>query len=409
MPLQTSSVNENTRTNPSLDSSSLSNEQTTYTNNLNLREQWQIELSINKNKFPLDPIFKSFFKKFDTNYEEWKNFRNEIKQIIPLNNAFNEDFIDKNPIDIDNEPIFISFFKNFFLNNDFLFPTSRRNIKRRLNYIQSEIKSDYDKDSETSTSLLTPSSPSLSTTLSTSNSKATLVTPTVTPPATSKATSTGDIKEFLIEFKNFIRIPYAQLLLICEELKISKFDEEILIMMCEELIKYNDITYKTYLCMLKSSPSRYLLSTILKIAHIKSKPLVYGLLLPLIKQPPEIDLVPNHLEQQQYEGEDEGVSKRFEDWDDAMIDIYISIFSQKFQLLNEPEEILSRFLKYLDFNIEQKPENQKLGQLMMIIVTKHSNDIMEMLQELKDIIEKTKSYFKRIVLVHLNKLMNNQV
>ncbi|CAJ0837737.1 9453_t:CDS:2 [Entrophospora sp. SA101] len=373
MPLQTSSVNENTRTNPSLDSSSLSNEQTTYTNNLNLREQWQIELSINKNKFPLDPIFKSFFKKFDTNYEEWKNFRNEIKQIIPLNNAFNEDFIDKNPIDIDNEPIFISFFKNFFLNNDFLFPTSRRNIKRRLNYIQSEIKSDYDKDSETSTSLLTPSSPSLSTTLSTSNSKATLVTPTVTPPATSKATSTGDIKEFLIEFKNFIRIPYAQL------------------------------------CMLKSSPSRYLLSTILKIAHIKSKPLVYGLLLPLIKQPPEIDLVPNHLEQQQYEGEDEGVSKRFEDWDDAMIDIYISIFSQKFQLLNEPEEILSRFLKYLDFNIEQKPENQKLGQLMMIIVTKHSNDIMEMLQELKDIIEKTKSYFKRIVLVHLNKLMNNQV
>nr|CAG8640711.1 10171_t:CDS:2 [Entrophospora candida] len=329
MPLQTSSVNENTRTNPSLDSSSLSNEQTTYTNNLNLREQWQIELSINKNKFPLDPIFKSFFKKFDTNYEEWKNFRNEIKQIIPLNNAFNEDFIDKNPIDIDNEPIFISFFKKFFLNNDFLFPTSRRNIKRGLNYIQSEIKSDYDKDSETSTSLLTPSSPSLSTTLSTSNSKATL-------------------------------------------------------------------------CMLKSSPSRYLLSTILKIAHIKSKPLVYGLLLPLIKQPSEI-------EQQQYEGEDEGVSKRFEDWDDAMIDIYISIFSQKFQLLNEPEEILSRFLKYLDFNIEKKPENQKLGQLMMIIVTKHSNDIMEMLQELKDIIEKTKSYFKRIVLVHLNKLMNNQV
>ncbi|CAJ0765632.1 13707_t:CDS:2 [Entrophospora sp. SA101] len=305
MPLQTSSVNENTRTNPSLDSSSLSNEQTTYTNNLNLREQWQIELSINKNKFPLDPIFKSFFKKFDTNYEEWKNFRNEIKQIIQ-------------------------------------YIASRRNIKRRLNYIQSEIKSDYDKDSETSTSLLTPSSPSLSTTLST------------------------NIKEFLIEFKNFIRIPYAQL------------------------------------CMLKSSPSRYLLSTILKIAHIKSKPLVYGLLLPLIKQPPEI-------EQQQYEGEDEGVSKRFEDWDDAMIDIYISIFSQKFQLLNEPEEILSRFLKYLDFNIEQKPENQKLGQLMMIIVTKHSNDIMEMLQELKDIIEKTKSYFKRIVLVHLNKLMNNQV
>lgn len=91
MPLQIS-VNENTRINPSLDSPSLlSNEQTTYinavnknvdNNNLNLREQWKIELSINRNKFPLDPIFKSFFKKFDTKYEEWKNFRNEIKQII---------------------------------------------------------------------------------------------------------------------------------------------------------------------------------------------------------------------------------------------------------------------------------------------------------------------------------------
>ena len=66
-----------------------------------------------------------------------------------------------------------------------------------------------------------------------------------------------------------------------------------------------------------------------------------------------------------------------------MIEILFSVFNQKFQIENQ--DIFKRFLYYLNLNIELQSKNQKLGQILLLLVTKHSESIMDYLEVLSSL------------------------
>jgi len=85
-----------------------------------------------------------------------------------------------------------------------------------------------------------------------------------------------------------------------------------------------------------------------------------------------------------------------------MIEILFSIFNQKFQIENQ--KIFKRFLYHLNLNLELQPNNQKLGQILLLLVTKHSESIMYHLEEIKVAAEKSTTFMKKSVLGKVNSL-----
>src|SRR3954454_3993774 len=96
-----------------------------------------------------------------------------------------------------------------------------------------------------------------------------------------------------------------------------------------------------------------------------------------------------------------------ENWDDSMVEILFSVFNQKFQIENP--NIFKRFLYYLNLNIELQPKNQNLGQILLLLVTKHSESIMDHLEEIKIAAEKSNTFMKKSVLGKVNSLTKKRV
>lgn len=85
-----------------------------------------------------------------------------------------------------------------------------------------------------------------------------------------------------------------------------------------------------------------------------------------------------------------------------MIEILFSMFNQKFQIENQ--NIFKRFIYCLDLNLELQPNNQKLGQILLLLVTKHAESIMDHLEEIKVAAEKSTTFMKKSVLGKINSL-----
>ncbi|CAG8587208.1 1033_t:CDS:2, partial [Scutellospora calospora] len=107
--------------------------------------------------------------------------------------------------------------------------------------------------------------------------------------------SIGKPDEILPDFNILMRLPHAQLNKIFKDLEISQLDDVVLAVLCNEIVKHKDIAYQNYVVFfkygllekvrhIKSKPSRNFLANISHIAKAKSKPMVYGLLLPLIME-----------------------------------------------------------------------------------------------------------------------------
>ncbi|CAI2162389.1 14446_t:CDS:2 [Funneliformis geosporum] len=250
----------------------------------------------------------------------------------------------------------------------------------------------------------------------------------------------SDIKEFLSKFNNLIRLPHLHKYF--EELNISQIDDKFLEILCNDIVQCEDITYQNFVVFFKftflekvrlitSKPSRELLSILSKIAKVKSKPIIYGLLLPLIQEPqeiarPQLEVITRTINgglsedsivslitelssdvQMLSELMDETLPKHLKNWDDSMIEILFSIFSQKFRI--EDPNIFKRFLYHLRVNIELRPNNQKLGQILLLLVTKHSESIMDHLEEVKVAAEKSTAFMKKSVLGKIDSLIKRRV
>ncbi|CAG8778651.1 17790_t:CDS:2 [Dentiscutata erythropus] len=240
----------------------------------------------------------------------------------------------------------------------------------------------------------------------------------------------GKADEILSDFNILMRLPHAQLNKIFKDLDISQLDDVVLAILSNELVKYEDIAYQNYVVFfkygllekvqhIKSKPSRNFLANISNIAKAKSKPMVYGLLLPLITEfdmsQPQLEVIAriidsglseesiiallNELFSDSYPSTSQIINSTSKDsfslqikWSSSTIDVLFLIFNQKFDLKEAASQhIIPKFLRHLDFNIELLPNDKKLGQLLMLLVTKHSKDFMENLEEIKVIAEKTVS------------------
>ncbi|EXX73295.1 hypothetical protein RhiirA5_348925 [Rhizophagus irregularis] len=250
-----------------------------------------------------------------------------------------------------------------------------------------------------------------------------------------------DTKEFLSKFNDLIRLPHVQLRESFEKLEITRIDDKLLETLCNDIIQHEDIMYQNYVIFFKftflekirlitSKPSRDLLSILSKITKSKGKPVVYGLLLPLIKESQEIArpqlevitrIINGGLSEESIvsliielfsdfrmfnESTSVTLPNHLEKWDDSMIEILFSIFNQKFQIENQ--YILKRFLYHLNLNLELQPNNQKLGQILLLLVTKHSESIMDHLEEIKVAAEKSTTFLKKSVLGKVNSLTNKR-
>ncbi|CAG8605111.1 14033_t:CDS:2 [Racocetra fulgida] len=259
--------------------------------------------------------------------------------------------------------------------------------------------------------------------------------------------SIGKADEILSDFNTLMRLPHSQLNKIFKDLDISQLDDVVLAILCNEIVKHEDIAYQNYVVFfkygllekvrhIKSKPSRNFLANISNIAKAKSKPMVYGLLLPLITESdisqPQLEVISRVIDSglseesivalltelfsESYPSISQVNNSTSKDsfnlqikWTLSTIDVLFSIFSQKFDLKETASQhIIPKFLRHLDFNIELLPDDKKLGQLLMLLVTKHSKDFMESLEEIKAIAEKSKSFIKRGVLVQITNLMKKQ-
>ncbi|RIB24671.1 hypothetical protein C2G38_630846 [Gigaspora rosea] len=257
----------------------------------------------------------------------------------------------------------------------------------------------------------------------------------------------GKADEILPDFNILMRLPHAQLNKIFKDLDISQLDDVVLAILCNEIVKHENIAYQNYVVFfkygllekvrnIKSKPSRNFLANISNIAKAKSKPMVYGLLLPLITEfdisQPQLEVIAriidsglseesivallNELFSDSYPSTSQIINSTSKDsynlqikWTSTTIDVLFSIFNQKFDLKEAASQhIIPKFLRQLDFNIELSPNDKKLGQLLMLLVTKHSKDFMENLEEIKVIAEKSKSFIKRGVLGQITNLMKKQ-
>ncbi|CAG8472385.1 6753_t:CDS:10, partial [Acaulospora colombiana] len=254
------------------------------------------------------------------------------------------------------------------------------------------------------------------------------------------------VDEALSEFNSLMRLPHAQLHKILEDLGLAQLNEEILTILCDDIVRHEDIAYQNYVVFfryaflekvrrLTSKPSRNLLSTITNTAKAKGKPIVYGLLLPLITESseietPQLEVITRTIDS----GLDEDsvvalltelfsnsytpsatvlpssiqslpppIPQRLTQWTDSMIEIVFTIINQNFQIesshalttSNQSQSIFSKLLFYLDSNIERLPTHTKLCQILMLLVTKHANSVMDNLDEIREIAEKSKAFIRK--------------
>ncbi|CAG8757918.1 1830_t:CDS:2, partial [Acaulospora morrowiae] len=96
------------------------------------------------------------------------------------------------------------------------------------------------------------------------------------------------ITEALSEFNSLMKLPHIQLHGVFEDLCLAQLGEEVLTILCNDVVKHQDIAYQNYVVFfryaflekvrqLTSKPSRNFLSTIINTAKAKSKSIVYGL------------------------------------------------------------------------------------------------------------------------------------
>ncbi|CAG8489967.1 2520_t:CDS:2 [Funneliformis caledonium] len=367
-------------------------------------ENWNEKLSLNGNSFPIDPAIKEIFKSDDQSLDDfvqWIKKESEIHQPI---------------FSCDSSPIFISF----------------GNLQRCYD--------DYERENEATiidNVVDTTSKESNEDHVKWSLDRELLQTLKSSLEQITKFGKDSDIKEFLSKFNNLIRLPHIQ-----AKLKISQIDDKILEILCNGIVQCEDITYQNYVVffrftflekvrLITSKPSRGLLSILSKIAKVKSKPIIYGLLLPLIQEPreiarPQLEVITRIINgglsedsivslitelssdvQMLSELNGETRPKHLENWEDSMIEILFSIFSQKFRI--EDPNIFKRFLYHLKVNIELQPNNQKLGQILLLLVTKHSECIMDHLEEVKVAAEKSTAFMKKSVLGKIDSLIKRRV
>jgi len=90
---------------------------------------------------------------------------------------------------------------------------------------------------------------------------------------------------------------------------------------------------------------------------------------------------------------------------EAIVETIIAILDQKFHI--DDTQLMRQFLLRLEASIELQPDNKKLAQILLLLVTKHSVDLLQELQYVKEIAEKTKTFLKRTVLSHIANLEKN--
>ncbi|CAB4473794.1 unnamed protein product [Rhizophagus irregularis] len=388
-------------------------------------KKWNEELSLNENLFPIDPAIKEIFKKDGQSLDNFvqRIKENEIQPTVPSHSS----------------PIFVA--------KDYIMRKRKRRKITDQNQQQKNSKVDDEKnfdDDNMSIDILSDEvnqkSESTEDHVTSLNFELIQTLKSLFEQITQHSKEC-DTKEFLSKFNDLIRLPHVQLRESFEKLEITRIDDKLLETLCNDIIQHEDIMYQNYVIFFKftflekirlitSKPSRDLLSILSKITKSKGKPVVYGLLLPLIKESQEIArpqlevitrIINGGLSEESIvsliielfsdfrmfnESTSVTLPNHLEKWDDSMIEILFSIFNQKFQIENQ--YILKRFLYHLNLNLELQPNNQKLGQILLLLVTKHSESIMDHLEEIKVAAEKSTTFLKKSVLGKVNSLTNKR-
>ncbi|CAB5296978.1 unnamed protein product [Rhizophagus irregularis] len=386
-------------------------------------KKWNEELSLNENLFPIDPAIKEIFKKDGQSLDNFvqRIKENEIQPTVPSHSS----------------PIFVA--KDYIMRK-----RKRRKITDQNQQQNSKVYDEKNFDDNMSIDILSDEvnqkSESTEDHVTSLNFELIQTLKSLFEQITQHSKEC-DTKEFLSKFNDLIRLPHVQLRESFEKLEITRIDDKLLETLCNDIIQHEDIMYQNYVIFFKftflekirlitSKPSRDLLSILSKITKSKGKPVVYGLLLPLIKESQEIArpqlevitrIINGGLSEESIvsliielfsdfrmfnESTSVTLPNHLEKWDDSMIEILFSIFNQKFQIENQ--YILKRFLYHLNLNLELQPNNQKLGQILLLLVTKHSESIMDHLEEIKVAAEKSTTFLKKSVLGKVNSLTNKR-
>ncbi|CAG8513434.1 4627_t:CDS:2 [Ambispora leptoticha] len=251
-----------------------------------------------------------------------------------------------------------------------------------------------------------------------------------------------DYMEFCKDIRSLMSMPFAQVQIICDGLDFTLMPEDTFDTFFQEFAKNEDIPYQSHImlikaaffkkvCNLTANPSRNFLATIMKTASVKNKSIIYGLLLPLMKNTqaigrPQLDIITRIIKESindvnililiqelfrdttssspPADNEITEQSQYFlgDNWKDSTIEILIVIFNKKFQLRDR--NLLMSFLSHLNHNIEQQPENKKLAQIMLLLVTKHGDDILNELDYMKSIADKINTFMKKSLLSNIESL-----
>ncbi|CAG8564743.1 9382_t:CDS:2 [Ambispora gerdemannii] len=240
-----------------------------------------------------------------------------------------------------------------------------------------------------------------------------------------------DHKEFCKDIGSLMSMPFAQVQIICDGLDFTLMPEDTFDSFFQEFARNVDIPYQSHImlirtaffkkvCNLSANPSRNFLATIMKTASVKNKPIIYGLLLPLMKDTqkigrPQLDIITRIIKEELFRDTtsssvattDNGTTEQSRyflgnDWKDLTIEILIVIFNKKFSLRDR--DLLISFLSHLNHNIEQQPENKKLAQIMLLLVTKHGDDILNELDYVRSIADKINTFMKKSLLNNIELL-----
>ncbi|RIA97945.1 hypothetical protein C1645_813485 [Glomus cerebriforme] len=381
-------------------------------------KEWKEKLSLNKNLFPIDPAIKEIFNNDSQsldNFVQWIKENNEIQPTVSS----------------DSLPIFISLKRKRRKITD-------QNQQKQISKVDNERNLDADVVSTdiSSNEVIESTEDRVKWSLNLEL----LQNLKILFEQITRFGKESDIKELLSKFNNLIRLPHLHESF--EKLEISQIDDKILEILCNDIVQHEDIMYQNYVVFFKftflekvrlitSKPSRDLLSTLSKIAKSKGKSIVYGLLLPLIKESREIArpqlevitrIINGGMSEESIvsliielfsdfrifnESVGETLPNHLENWDDSMIEILFSIFNQKFQFENS--NIFKKFLYHLNLNLESQPNNQKLGQILLLLVTRHSESIMDHLEEIKVAAEKSTTFMKKSILGKINSLTKKRI
>ncbi|CAB5337319.1 unnamed protein product [Rhizophagus irregularis] len=387
-------------------------------------KKWNEELSLNENLFPIDPAIKEIFKKDGQSLDNFvqRIKENEIQPTVPSHSS----------------PIFVA--KDYIMRKRKRRKITDQNQQQNSKVDDEKIFDDDNMSIDILSDEVNQKSESTEDHVTSLNFELIQTLKSLFEQITQHSKEC-DTKEFLSKFNDLIRLPHVQLRESFEKLEITRIDDKLLETLCNDIIQHEDIMYQNYVIFFKftflekirlitSKPSRDLLSILSKITKSKGKPVVYGLLLPLIKESQEIArpqlevitrIINGGLSEESIvsliielfsdfrmfnESTSVTLPNHLEKWNDSMIEILFSIFNQKFQIENQ--YILKRFLYHLNLNLELQPNNQKLGQILLLLVTKHSESIMDHLEEIKVAAEKSTTFLKKSVLGKVNSLTNKR-